>query len=110
MATALSEREFAELLSDPRCPVGISIGRGGFPIIVSELVRLARLKFGDTNDLESQIDAHVQRVRGERVTPTSLDNLTRRALRRLAGKENPPAQDIYEIPKQAFGARTESDD
>ena len=104
MATSLSEREFADLLGDPRCPVGLSIGGGGFPIIASELVRVARVKFGDAADLESQVDAHVRRVGGARLTPTSFDNLARRALRRLAGKENPPAQDIYEIPKRAFGA------
>lgn len=103
--TSLDDEDFASILRDPRAPYGVALRMGGVkPILVSEAMRLARLRLGDYEDLEQRFDEYVDRIGGAKREPISisLDHLTRRLIRRLSGRFISPPGEIYEIPASFF--------
>lgn len=97
-ATA-TDAELEQILLDPQITLGVLVGgKDRRPVLVDEVLRVARLHVADVDGLEERLDAYVAQVGGSRVRPVSLDNLCRRGLRRLFGRSNPPARDLYEIP------------
>jgi hypothetical protein len=97
-----TDGELRELLLDSRVPWGVGFRMGDArPVAVSDLLDLARDRFGDAPDLEAQIDAYVEQVGGSREEMIDPWSAPRRFARRLLGKKN-PSQGIWAVPPSFF--------
>lgn len=61
----------------------------------------ARSRLGE-GITEKELDHAVLGIGGRRTTEVSLDDLLKRVARRLIGRANTPAKDIYELPASVF--------
>jgi len=69
---------------------------------VRDLLAYVQQRLPDAEHVESSLDDFVLRAGGKRNQMINLSNITRRTLRRLLGKPNPPPVQLYELPSRLF--------
>jgi hypothetical protein len=100
---SITDDQLEAVLRDKRAPYGLTIGMDKARLIlVSELVRLAKLHVGEQPHLERRLDEYVTSIGGYRYDPISLDHLAERFVRRLRGRTSPKAPESYAIPWAFF--------
>jgi hypothetical protein len=111
MPGELSEGDLKGLLADPRMPEQrVHRGDDGFRhVLVWRLVAQAEAHHGPRPDLESELDALVERVGGRRIDVVDPWRWAPDLIRRLRGRALPPRDDVYAIPEALFEGRPPDD-
>lgn len=103
--SATSDEALVSLLQDPDCPAAHLIRGGGAVVVrVADLAGFVSARTGESEGIEATLDSFVQRMGGERRKVIDLDDLPRRAWRRLFGKPGNPVEEVYELPPEVFGS------
>lgn len=70
--------------------------------MVEAVVHAGRLRYPDVPDIESQLDAFVTRINGEKVTVIDPWRAISNLSRRFRGRSPEPRDDLYVVPSDVL--------